>query len=111
VSWGFANLVITQLKAIGAVLDPKLKWRGKQTVLGPGQKLGVVHEVFLLSLWTLDPTWPLYSYIQELERHFNKSVSCQCVADWFHKCWDHEGNLKKANLVHLDKWKIDNKLW
>jgi hypothetical protein len=25
VSWGFANLVITQLKAIGAVLDPKLK--------------------------------------------------------------------------------------
>jgi hypothetical protein len=25
VSWGFANLVITKLKAIGAVLDPKFK--------------------------------------------------------------------------------------
>jgi hypothetical protein len=41
---------------------------------------------------------------------FNKSVSYQCVADWFHKRWDHEGTLKKANLISLDKWKIENKL-
>jgi hypothetical protein len=67
--------------------------------------------MFLLSLRTLDLAQRLYSYIQELERHFNKAVSYQCVADWFHKCWDHEGNLKKANLVPLDNWKIENKLW
>jgi transposase len=51
----------------------------------------------------------LYSYVQELEWHF-ESVSYQCVADWFHKHWDHKGNLKKTNLVPLNKWKIDNKL-
>jgi hypothetical protein len=105
VSWGFANLVITELKSIGAVLDPELRRRKRKSVVGPGQKLGVVHEMFLLSLRTLGPARPLYSYVQELEWHFNKSISYQCVADWFHKRWDHEGNLKKANLVPLDKWK------
>ncbi len=110
VSWGFANLVVTELKAIGAVSDPELKRRQKNHELGPGQKLGVIHEMFLLSLRTLDPARPLYSYVQELERHFNKSVSYQCVADWFNKRWDHKGNLKKANLVPLDKWKLENKL-
>jgi hypothetical protein len=111
VSWCFANLVVTKLKAIGAVLDPEFKQRKKQYVLGPGQKLSIVHEMFLLSLQTLDPARPLYSYAQDLERHFNKSISYQCcIADWFHKHWDHKGNLKKANLVPLDKWKVKNKL-
>jgi hypothetical protein len=110
VSWGFANLVVTELKAIRAVLDPKLKRRKKQNVLGPGQKLSVIYEMFHLSLFTLDPARPLYSHKQKLEWHFNMSVSYQCIADWFHKRWDHEGNLNKANIVPLDKWKAVNKL-
>jgi hypothetical protein len=40
-----------------------------------GQKLGVIHEMFLLSLRTLDPGQPLYSNVQDLEEHFNESVS------------------------------------
>ena len=41
-----------------------------------GQKLGVIHEMFLLSLRTLDlVARPLYSNVQDLEQHFNESVS------------------------------------
>jgi hypothetical protein len=45
-----------------------------------------------------------------LDTHFGKSVSYQCIADWFRKRWDFDGNLKKANLVPLDKWKLENKV-
>jgi hypothetical protein len=34
----------------------------------------------------------------------------QCIADWFNKQWDHQGNLLKTNLVPLDKWKPANKV-
>ena len=109
VSWGFANQVIIELKALGAVLDPETIRNEKNHVLGPGQKLSTVHEMFLLCLRTLLPARPLYNYVQELERHFGKCVSHQCIADWFNKRWDHQGNLLKTNLVPLDKWKPANK--
>jgi hypothetical protein len=79
-------------------------------VLGPGQTLNTVHEMFLLALRTVDPAQPLYSYVQVLDTHFGKLVSYQCIADWFRKRWDFDGNLKKANLVPLDKWKLENKV-
>jgi hypothetical protein len=101
-SWGFANQVITQLKALGAVLDPETMRKENNSVLGPGQKLSTIHEIFLLCLRTL---LPLYNYVQELERHFGKAVSHQCITDWFNKRWDHQGNFLKTNLVPLDKWK------
>jgi hypothetical protein len=37
-------------------------------------------------------------------------VSYQCIANWFHERWNFEGHLKKANLVPLDKWKLENKV-
>jgi transposase len=110
VSWRFANLVISELRALGAVGDPELHRRVKNNVLGPGQKLSTVHEMFLLCLRTLDPARPLYNYVQELNNQFDKKVSPQSIADWFNKRWDNQGNLKRANLVPLDKWKPRNKL-
>jgi hypothetical protein len=56
VSWGFANDVITELKALGAVRDPEMIRREKNNVVGPGQKLSTVHEMFLLCLRTLYPS-------------------------------------------------------
>jgi hypothetical protein len=58
----------------------------------------------------LDPARPLYNYVQELNHQFQKTVSMQSISDWFHKRWDHRGNLKQANLVPLDKWKLSNKI-
>jgi transposase len=110
VSWGFANMVIVELKALGAVMDPEVIRKKKDNVVGPGQKLSTVHEMFLLSLRTLDPSRPLYSYVNELNTHFGKLVSYQSVSDWFDKRWDHQGNLLRANLVPLDKWKTINKI-
>jgi hypothetical protein len=109
-SWGFANMVITKLKALGAFVDPEVLPQKKDNVIGPGQKLSTVHEMFLLGLRTLDPTRPLYSYIQELNTSFGKLVSYQSISDWFEKHWDYKGNLKRANLVPLDKWKPRNKV-
>jgi hypothetical protein len=108
VSWGFTNQVIMELKALGAVVDPETMRREKNSVLGPGQKLSTIQEMFLLCLRTLRPVHPLYNYVQELERHFSKAISHQCIADWFNKQWDHRGNLLKTNLVPLDKWKPAN---
>ncbi len=110
VGWAYANLVVTELKAIGIIVDPELLRRKKLNALGPGQKLSTVHEMFLLALRTVDPARPLYSYVQELDTHFGKAVSYQCIADWFRERWDFQGNLKKANLVPLDKWKLENKV-
>jgi hypothetical protein len=100
VSWGFANLIVDELKAIGAVVDPKFKPRTKRHLLGPGQKTSIVHKMFLLSLRTLHLAGPWYCYLQkELEQHFAKSVSYQCIANWFHKHWDHEGNLSSRQYL------------
>jgi hypothetical protein len=110
VSWAYANLVVTELKAIGMTVDPELLQRKKLNVLGPGQTLTTVHEMFILALRTVDPARLVYSYVQELITHFGKSVSYQCISDWFRKRWDFDGNLKKANLVLLDKWKLENKV-
>jgi hypothetical protein len=110
VSWGFANMVINELRALGAVEDPEVLRRKKDNVVGPGQKLSTVHEMFLLSLRTIDPARPLYSYVQELNRHFGLLVSYQSISDWFEKRWDFNGSLRRANLVPLDKWKPANKL-
>jgi hypothetical protein len=98
------------LKELGAVRDPELIRRAKNHVLGPGQKLSTVHEMFLLCLRTLDPARPLYSYVQELNNQFQKQVSTQSISNWFNKRWDFCGNLKRGNLVPLDKWKPRNKL-
>jgi hypothetical protein len=111
VSWAYANLVVTELKAIGITVDHELLRRKKLNLLGPGQTLNAVYEMFLLALRTVDPARPLYSYVQELDTNFGKSVSYQYVlANWFRKRWDFDGNLKKANLVPLDKWKLENKV-
>jgi hypothetical protein len=99
VSWGFANMVITELKALGAVVDPEVL-RKKDNVVGPGQKLPTVHEMFLLDLRTLDPARPLYSYVQERNKHFGLLVSYQSISDWFKKCWDYNVSLRRANLVY-----------
>jgi hypothetical protein len=66
--------------------------------------------MFLLDLRTLDPSCPLYSYVNELNAHFGKLVSYQSISDWFKKRWNHQGKLLRANLVPLDKWKPRNKL-
>jgi hypothetical protein len=66
--------------------------------------------MFLLDLRTLDPARPLYSYVQELNKHFGLLVSYQSISDWFKKCWDFNGSLWQENLVPLDKWKARNKL-
>jgi hypothetical protein len=102
VSWVYANLVVTKLKAMGIIMDPELQKRRKLNMLGTGQKLNTVHVMFLLSLRTLDPARPLHSYVQELDTHLGKAVSYQCIPNWFHEQWDFEVNLKKANP--LDKF-------
>jgi hypothetical protein len=103
VGWAYANLVVTKLKAIGIIVDPELQRRRKLDVLRPGQKLNTVHEMFILSLRTLGPAQPLYSYVQELDTHFGKAVSYHCIANWFHERWNFQGNLKRTNLVWLGK--------
>jgi hypothetical protein len=110
VSWGFANQVITELKALGAVVDPEVLRQKKDNVVGPGQKLSTVHEMFLLVLRTVNPAHPLYNYVQELRKHFGLLVSYQKISDWFKKRLDYKGNLKRANIVPLDKWKTRNKV-
>jgi transposase len=110
VCWHYASQVIYELKELGAVRDPELNRRAKNNVLGPGQKLSTVHEMFLLCLRTLDPARPLYSYVQELNNQFQKVVSTNSINEWFNKRWDFRGNLKRGNLVPLDKWKAINKL-
>jgi hypothetical protein len=104
--------VIFELKELGDVKDPELIRRPKNNVLGPGQKLSTIHKMFLLCLRTLDPARPLYNYVQELNKNqFNNKVSTQSsISDWFNKRWDYCGNLKRGNLVPLDKWKPRNKL-
>jgi hypothetical protein len=55
VGWAYANLVVTELKAIGIIVDPELLRRKKLNVHGPGQTLNTVHEMFLLALRTASP--------------------------------------------------------
>jgi hypothetical protein len=95
---------------LGAVKDPEVLQQKKDNVVGPGQKLSTVHEMFLLGLRTLDPARSLYSYVQELNRHFGLLVSYQSISDWFEKRWDFKGGLIRANIVPLDKWKTRNKV-
>jgi hypothetical protein len=79
VGWDYVKLMITELKESGVIKDPEMKRRKKLTVLGPGQKLSTVHEMFLLSLRTLNPARPMYSYVQEVDTHFGKGVSYRCI--------------------------------
>jgi hypothetical protein len=111
VSWGFTNQVIMELKVLGEVGDPENIRQEKNDILGPGQKLTTVHEMFMLCPRTLHSAHPLCNHVQELERHFGRCVSHQCIDDWFNKHWDHRGNLLKTNLVPRDKWKPANKVW
>jgi transposase len=99
-----------RIEGFGGSHGPRSDSKKKDNVVGPGQKLSTVHEMFLLSLRTLDPSRPLYSYVNKLNTHFGKLVSYQSVSDWFDKRWDHQGNLLRANLVPLDKWKTINKI-
>jgi hypothetical protein len=110
VSWGLANMAINKLKALGAIEDPEVLQQKKDNVVGPGQKLTTIHEMFLLGRWTINPTHPLYSYVQELNSHIGLLVSYQSISDWFEKCWDFNGSLRQANIVPLNKWKATNKL-
>jgi hypothetical protein len=110
VGWDYARLVVHELEFHGFIQVPERSRRAKNHVLGPGQKLSTVHEMFLLCLRTLDPARPLYSYLQELNNQFQKTVSIKSISNWFHKRWDFRGNLKRANLVPLDKWKLSNKI-
>jgi hypothetical protein len=110
VGWDYARLVVHELEFHGFIQVPERSRRAKNHVLGPGQKLSTVHEMFLLCLRTLDPARPLYSYVQELNNQFQKTVSIKSISNWFHKRWDFRGNLKRANLVPLDKWKLSNKI-
>jgi hypothetical protein len=82
-SWGFAKQVITELKALGAVVDPDLLPQKKNNGVRPGQKLSTIHEMFLLGLRTLDPTHPLYNYVQELNKHFGKLGQVGVVPEHF----------------------------
>jgi hypothetical protein len=115
VSWGFANQAKTELKALGAVVDPKVLRQKKDNVVGPGRKLSrkklsTIKKMFLLDLRTLNPTCPLYNYVQELNRHFGMLVSYQIISDWFEKRLDYKGNLMRANIVPLNKWKTRKKV-
>jgi hypothetical protein len=55
VSWKFANLVITELKSIGVIVDPELMQQQKFNMHRPDQILSTLHGKFLLSLMTLNP--------------------------------------------------------
>ncbi len=86
VSWGFANQVVSELKALGViVVDPEITWQQKHNVLGPGQKLSTDHEMFPLCLRTLDLARPLYNYVQELNKQFRTVASPQSISDCFKK--------------------------
>jgi predicted transcriptional regulator len=63
VGWDYARLVIHELEFHGFLQEPEKKRRAKNNVLGPGQKLSTVQEMFLLCLKTLDPARPLYNYV------------------------------------------------
>jgi hypothetical protein len=42
--------------------------------------------------------------------YFGKAVSYQCIANWFHKRWDFQGNLNnEANLVPLESGTLRTK--
>jgi hypothetical protein len=75
-------------------MDTKVLRQKKDNVIQPRQKLSAIREMFLLGLRTLDPACPLYSYVRELNRHFDLLVSYQSISDWFKKWWDLKGNLK-----------------
>jgi transposase len=110
VSWGYAKQVIVEYKAKGVVRDPESIRREKNNVVGPGQKLSTIHEMFLLCLRTLDPARPIYSYLQELNNQFGLSVSKQSITEWWDKRWEFRGKLAKAIQIPLDKWKPANQV-
>jgi hypothetical protein len=76
VSWGFANQVITELKALGAVVDPEVHRQRKNNVVGPGQKLSTVTKPHPSSLQLCSRTqqalWQVGVY--------------QSISDWSEKC-------------------------
>ena len=109
VSEAFARKVLKEIEHYGEVIDPKeLTYIRKEYDPNKGagsRSLLPEHEMFLLSLRSENPCRPLSNYRLELYRQFDVSVSETTISRWFNTRFEFKGNLRKPNLVPLDKFR------
>jgi transposase len=69
----------------------------------------VEEELFLLALWTENPTRPSDSYYaRDLRDYYDTNVTLQYIGKWFHSRFNFSGSFCRPNLVPKDKFWQEN---
>ena len=108
VSEHFARKVLKEYSETGTVEDPEIKIAAMHQKRTQYTKIDAESALFLLACRLEDDQLPLYKYSQMLFIGLGVHVSTQTISTFFRKRFLFKGNLRKPNLVPLDKFKERN---
>jgi transposase len=106
ISVPFAIKIMVEDKA-GTIVHPKQKTRSIQRGMGC-KALSVEDEVFLLTLYRLEPSTSLPRYVKTLFEQRGTKVSPATLSRWFNTQFPFKGKKVKTCNVPLDKFKRSN---
>jgi hypothetical protein len=108
VSRTFVVKVVEELED-GGLVDPEMHLSTTTNCTGVCGFLDIEHELFILGLRAENPARSNQDYCNNLRTVFGVEMSTSSVSNFFLKRFDHAGNFRKAVLVPLDKWRVNNK--
>ena len=108
VSKSFVYKILTEFNLLGYLADPTFAIKRAAQLMRRRTKIYPEASLFLLALRYENDLCPLVDYREELQRGLGLSVSVSTIDRFFKTRFDFAGNLRKPNLVPLNKWKPAN---
>ena len=109
VSRAFVYKIINELQLEGEIQDPLLHPRRASEPVVCGN-LTQEQELYLLSLRAEAPARSNKDYVRHLYWQYGVKISESSVSNFFLYRFSFSGKYRKANLVPLDKFKIENRI-
>jgi hypothetical protein len=108
VSCNSVRKILLELEDAGHVIDQDFTANGRENIVCG--MLRIEHEIFLLALRAEKPARSNQDYVNNVRGDaFGINLSASSISNFFLKRFDYAGKFKKANLVRLDKFKLENK--
>jgi transposase len=107
-SVGYAHKVITEYLMTGGIQDPKIATQQLARSRRLRAKIGPEESIFLLACRADDDQQTLVDYQRNLFEGTGVIVGTTTIHNFFQRRFEFKGNLRKAPLVPLDKWKPEN---
>ena len=108
VSKTFVYKILAEFRLLGYLEDPTFAMERAALLMRRRTKIHPEASLFLLALRYENDLRPLITYREELLKEMGLNVSVSTIDCFFKTRFDFAGNLRKPNLVPLDKWKPAN---